>query len=84
VEAIDPGAIDESGAFERRLEGYLDQVTGAETVSDAPGRVLVPGEPEAEAERRADDRGIVIDERHHRSLVEIGEQLGLQFPVDTV
>ena len=77
---IDPDAIDEPGAFERRLEGYLDQLTGAEAVSDAPGRVLVPGEPEAEAELRADDRGIVIDERHHRSLVEIGERLSLPFP----
>ena len=42
--------------------GYLDQLTGAQTVSDAPGRVLVPGEPEAEAERRSDDRGIIIDQ----------------------
>jgi L-2-hydroxycarboxylate dehydrogenase (NAD+) len=77
---IDPGAIDEPGAFERRLEGYLDQLTEAETVSDAPGRVLVPGEPEAEAERRANERGIVIDVRHHRSLVDIGERFGLPFP----
>jgi L-2-hydroxycarboxylate dehydrogenase (NAD+) len=77
---IDPGAIDEPGSFERRLEGYLDQLTGAETVSEAPGRVLVPGEPEAAAERRADQQGVVIDERHHRSLVEIGERLGLPFP----
>ena len=80
---IDPGAIAEPGEFEGRLEGYLDQLTGAETVSDAPGRVLVPGEPEAEAERRADDRGIVMDQRHHRSLVEIGERLGLAFPDET-
>jgi LDH2 family malate/lactate/ureidoglycolate dehydrogenase len=77
---IDPNAIDEPGAFELRLEGYLDQLTAAETVSDAPGRVLVPGEPEAEAERRADDRGIVMDERHHRSLVEIAERLSIPFP----
>ena len=68
------------GAFERRLEGYLVQLTSAETIPDAPGRVLVPGEPETEAERRADARGVVLDARHHRSLVELGERLGVAFP----
>jgi LDH2 family malate/lactate/ureidoglycolate dehydrogenase len=77
---IDPDAIGEAGAFERGLEGYLVQLTSAETIPDAPGRVLVPGEPETEAERRADARGVVLDARHHRSLVELGERLGVAFP----
>jgi L-2-hydroxycarboxylate dehydrogenase (NAD+) len=77
---LDPGAIDEPGSFERRLEGYLDQLTAAEMAPGAPGRVLVPGEPEIDAERRTDDRGIVMDERHHRSLLDLGERLGLPFP----
>ena len=38
----------------RRLEGYLEQLIAAPTVPGAPGRVLIAGEPEAEAERRAD------------------------------
>src|SRR5436190_6934597 len=49
---IDPAAIDDPGAFESRIERYFDQLTAAETIPDAPGRVLIPGEPEAAAERR--------------------------------
>ena len=76
---IDPAAFDERGAFEARLERYFDQLTSADTVPDAPGRVLIPGEPEAEAERRTEERGIRIDERHHASLVALGERLGVPF-----
>jgi hypothetical protein len=43
--------------------------------------VLIPGEPEAEAERRADDGGVVIDAIHARNLVGLGERLGRPFPV---
>src|SRR5262245_20847874 len=78
---IDPAAVGEPGAFERRLETYLDRLRSAETAPDAPGRVLVPGEPEAEAERRAEARGIVLDASHHRSLVDLGKRLGVPFPV---
>lgn len=77
---IDPAAIGEPGAFEGRLEGYLDQLVAAETIPDAPGRVLVPGEPEAAAERRSDERGVTIDARHHASLVELGKRLNVPFP----
>ena len=34
---------------------------------EAPGPVLVHGAPEAEAERRADERGIAVDGEHFRS-----------------
>lgn len=78
--AIDPAALGEAGSFERRLEGYLDQLTSAETAPGAPGRVLVPGEPEAEAARRADERGVPLDVRHLESLVELGNRFGLPFP----
>jgi L-2-hydroxycarboxylate dehydrogenase (NAD+) len=76
---LDPAAIGTRAAFESRLEGYLDQLVAAPTVPGAPGRVLVPGEPEAEAERRADERGIVIDAVHARRLAELGERLGVPF-----
>jgi len=76
---VAPAAIDEPGAFEARLEGLLDRLVAAETTPDAPGRVLVPGEPEAEAERRADERGIVLDAGHHAGLVALGERLGVPF-----
>src|SRR5438093_650921 len=77
---IDPAAFEEPGAFEQRLEHLLDQLVAADTVPDAPGRVLIPGEPEAEAERRSDARGITIDARHHASLVELAEANGVAFP----
>jgi LDH2 family malate/lactate/ureidoglycolate dehydrogenase len=79
--AIDPRAIDDGpGGFEARLERLLDQLVAAPTIPDAPGRVLIPGEPEAEAERRADRMGIVVDRQHHASLVAIGERFGSPFP----
>ena len=77
---LDPAAIEEEGAFERRLEGYLDQLIAAPTAPDAPGRVLVHGEPEAEAARRSDEHGVVIDRVHADRLRELGERLGLPFP----
>lgn len=77
---LDPGAIDAPGAFERRLEGYLDQLVAAPTIPDSPGRVLIPGEPEAAAEERSDERGIVIDRVHAANLAALGERLGVPFP----
>jgi LDH2 family malate/lactate/ureidoglycolate dehydrogenase len=77
---IDPAAVDEPGAFERRLEAYCDQLIAAPTVPVAPGRVLIPGEPEAEAAARSDERGIVIDAVHARNLVDLGGRLGRPFP----
>jgi L-2-hydroxycarboxylate dehydrogenase (NAD+) len=78
---IDPTAIDAGGAFEARLEGYFDQLVSSPTVPGAPGRVLIPGEPEAEAERRAAERGVVIDAVHARNLTDLGERFGMPFDV---
>ncbi len=80
---IDPTAVDAPGAFEARLEGYLGQLVAAPTIPDAPGRVLVPGEPEAEAERRSDDRGVMLDPVHAERLVELGVRYGIPFPVSS-
>jgi len=78
--AIDPSAVDPGGTFEGRLEGYLEQLIAAPTVPDAPGRVLVAGEPEADAARRSTDRGVVIDAVHAERLRELGERLDVPFP----
>lgn len=80
---IDPAAVDAPGAFEARLEGYLGQLVAAPTIPDAPGRVLVPGEPEAEAERRSDDRGVMLDAVHAERLVELGFRYGIPFPISS-
>lgn len=81
--AIDPEAIDEPGAFQRRLAAELDLLTGSRTAPGAPGRILVAGEPEREAERRSDERGVVMDVEHHADLVEIGRRAGIPFPDTT-
>jgi LDH2 family malate/lactate/ureidoglycolate dehydrogenase len=78
--AIDPAAIDSQGSFERRLEDYLEQLVAAPTIPDAPGRVLVPGEPEANAAHRSAERGVVIDAVHAERLRELGERLDVPFP----
>jgi L-2-hydroxycarboxylate dehydrogenase (NAD+) len=78
---IDPDVLGEAGDFERRLEGYLEQLVAAPTVPDAPGRVLIHGEPEVEASRRASEHGVVIDRVHATRLRELGERAGLPFPV---
>ena len=77
---IDPAAADPSGGFETRLEGYLAQLIAAPTIPDAPGRVLVHGEPEADAERRSEARGIAIDAVHAAGLEAIAARARIPLP----
>jgi L-2-hydroxycarboxylate dehydrogenase (NAD+) len=78
---VDPAALDGSaGPFDARLVALCEQLVAAPTAPDAPGRVLIPGEPEAAAERLTERRGVVIDGRHHAALVALGEAAGLPFP----
>ncbi len=78
--AVDPDAVDEPAAFAERLARYADRLVDARLAPDAPDRVLVPGEPEAAAERRADERGIVIDAEHAASLRALADRFDL--PID--
>jgi len=78
--AIDPEAIDAPGAFETRLAAYLERLVAAPTVPDAPGRVLIAGEPETAAEARADAHGVMIDAVHAANLDALGSRFGLPFP----
>ncbi len=82
--AIDPTALDEPGAFEARMELLISQLIEAPTTPDAPGPVLIPGAPEAEAERLAARRGVVIDQEHHESLLELGARMGIPLPAHSV
>lgn len=77
---LDPAAIDEPGAFERRLEGYFDLLVAAPLAPGAPGRVLIPGEPEVVAAARSDDQGVIIDAVHADGLRALGARLGVPFP----
>ena len=78
--AIDPDAIDEPGAFEARMETEFDLLTESPTAPDAPGRILIPGEPETTAERRTAERGVVMDPEHHANLVGLGSRFSVPFP----
>ena len=81
--AIDPEALDEPGAFEKRMEHEIELLVGARTAPNAPGRVLIPGEPEAAAERRADEHGISLDQGHLGDLSELAERYGVPLPETT-
>jgi L-2-hydroxycarboxylate dehydrogenase (NAD+) len=79
---IDPDAIDEPGAFEQRLEHELDLLVAAKPAPDAPGRVLIPGEPEAEAERTSAEHGVVIDAEHRDNLAVLAKRYGIPLPAE--
>jgi len=78
--AIDPGAIDDRGAFVARLEQLIDQLIGAPLIPNAPGAVLYPGQPEAERARKQQRNGIVIDREHYDSLLSLAERFGIALP----
>jgi LDH2 family malate/lactate/ureidoglycolate dehydrogenase len=78
---VDPAALDGSAeTFEQRLEALCADLITAPTAPGAPDRVLIPGEPEAAAERLAERRGVVIDGRHHAALVALADAAALPFP----
>ncbi len=78
--AIDPDVLDEPGAFEKRMEHEIELLVGARTIAGAPGRVLIPGEPEAAAERRAEEHGVNLDSGHLESLVDLAGRYEVPLP----
>ena len=78
--AIDPAAVDEPGAFEARLEHLVDQLTAAPLIPNAPGRVLFPGQPEAEREAESRDRGFVVDREHWQNLEALARRFNVPLP----
>ena len=81
--AIDPDALDEPGEFEKRMEHEIELLVGARTAPKAPGRVLIPGEPEAEAERRAEEHGVSLDQSHLEDLQGLAERYEVPLPETT-
>lgn len=77
--AIDPAALGNDD-FERRMEALCDELVAAPLVPDAPGPVLIPGQPEAEMEAEQRRTGVRLESGHHQALVRLGEQLGVPFP----
>ncbi len=77
---IDPDAVSEPGAFVARMERELDLLKASRVAPGAPGRVLIPGEPEAEAERRSTAQGLVIDGAHYQSLRYLSDRWAVPLP----
>jgi LDH2 family malate/lactate/ureidoglycolate dehydrogenase len=80
---VDPDAFTEPGTFAARMERELSLVEAARAAPDAPGPVLIPGEPEVAAERRSAERGVVLDRAHLESLECLAARHGLAFPATT-
>jgi len=74
---IDPGAIGDAAAFGERLGDYLDGLTAAPMAPDAPGRVLVPGEPEVAAEAASRTAGVAVDPEHLAGLAALADRFGI-------
>jgi LDH2 family malate/lactate/ureidoglycolate dehydrogenase len=77
--AIDPASLGE-GAFEKRMEALCAELVEAPLAPDAPGPVLIPGQPEAEREAEQRRTGIRLEAGHHEVLVRLGDRLGVAFP----
>lgn len=77
--AIDPRSVGTD--FAARMEAFCEELVTSPRAADAPGPILIPGQPEAirEAEQRRD--GVVLDRGHHASLVELGARLAVPFPL---
>jgi L-2-hydroxycarboxylate dehydrogenase (NAD+) len=80
--AIDPGAVGDTQEFGERLGDYLDGLTEAPTAPGAPGRVLVPGEPEDAAAARSAIEGVSVDQEHLASLEALAARFAIAPPVD--
>lgn len=65
--------------FRRRVGTFRDQVT---STAPAPGfeRVMLPGEPEVEAERRNRDEGLELSNDTADALRQLGVDAGVPFP----
>ena len=77
--AIDPRALGDDG-FESRMEALCEELTAAPLAQDAPGPVLVPGQPEAEMEAGQRRTGIRLEDGHREALIRLGERLGVPWP----
>ncbi|HYH11046.1 MAG TPA: Ldh family oxidoreductase [Thermomicrobiales bacterium] len=69
--------------FRRDMDEMIRELHETPTAEDAPGPVLVPGDPEAEAERRNRTEGVPIAPGLVLELRELAERLGIDHPFDT-
>ena len=79
VAAVDPGVFSSPEEFLERAEAIVRRVKG---VKRAPGvrEVMVPGEPEHRVYEERSRRGIPVDDRLWKRLVELGRRFGVEPP----
>lgn len=66
--------------FKRNMDIWIERFRMAET-TEGQERVLVPGDPEREFENDRKENGIPILDKVYQDLTELGERLGVHFPV---
>ncbi len=66
--------------FRQEMDQMIAELRETSTADDAPGPVLIPGDPEAEAERRNRAEGIPVAPGLVRELTELAERLGIAHP----
>lgn len=68
--------------FRREMDDMIRELHDTPTADDAPGPVIVPGEPEAEAERRNRLEGVPVAPGLVLELRDLAQRLGLEHPFD--
>ena len=76
---IDVGQLMDLGHFIGEIDELLDYVRSAAPAAGSEG-VLVPGQREYAALRRSEQEGIAVDEGVWQQLVELAEELGVEWP----
>lgn len=66
--------------FKAEMGGMIRELRETPTAEDATGPVLIPGDPEAEAERRNRDEGIPVAPGLRLELHELARELGIDDP----
>jgi LDH2 family malate/lactate/ureidoglycolate dehydrogenase len=66
--------------FKRNMDIWIERFRNAET-TEGQERVLVPGDPEREFENDRKENGIPVLDKVYQDLTELGERLGVHFPV---
>lgn len=81
VQAIDPSAFTPIETFKSRVDAVMDEIAAQPATAGNPfGRVLIPGEPEAEKRARRLDEGCPVAPVIAAQLKELGDRHGVKWP----
>lgn len=81
VQAIDPSAFTPIETFKNRVDAVMDEIAAQPAAAGNPfGRVLIPGEPEAEKRARRLADGCPVAPVIAAQLKELGDRHGVKWP----